>query len=319
MNGIEDAEPVVGSRLRRDAEGDALGDERHRPHESRMIRRAARTVITQNENESRPMMQGLPATARLRLVTICRNDMEGLRRTLASVDVQTIPPFEHVVLDGASTDGTAEWLARSEHPSWRRVTSEADAGIYDAMNKGLGGDWDLVMFLNSGDLLANRETLAGVLASWHEHGWRWTYGRSRMVHGDGSLRRVHDLHFLARLRFLAGVRSIPHQATVLSRSLVDEIGLHRLDVGISADQEYLLRCWRLVPPHRMSSTIAVCDVGGLSAQQPPGAFARQMAAHRDRLGALLLRSRALDGAVTSGAVLWDTAKRRGSRLRARLL
>lgn len=92
----------------------------------------------------------------LAIVTITRNDLAGLQRTLASIECQTTQPDEHWIIDGASTDGTREYLASLQPHQNRHVISEPDAGIYDAMNKGVArATADFVWFLNSGDCAAD--------------------------------------------------------------------------------------------------------------------------------------------------------------------
>lgn len=110
-------------------------------------------------------MVGRPAVS---LVTICLNDLEGLRATYESVNRQTLPPEQWVVIDGGSSDGTVDWLRAIE---WPKLTwlSEPDGGIYDAMNKGLARtSSEYVLFLNSGDVLSTPdvlETVTGALTS----------------------------------------------------------------------------------------------------------------------------------------------------------
>jgi glycosyltransferase involved in cell wall biosynthesis len=85
------------------------------------------------------------------VVTVVRNDREGLLKTLASVVSQDFHGIEYVVVDGASTDGTAA-LIEEETAKITRWISEPDHGVYDAMNKGwrlATGDW--VVFLNAAD------------------------------------------------------------------------------------------------------------------------------------------------------------------------
>jgi putative colanic acid biosynthesis glycosyltransferase len=97
----------------------------------------------------------------LAIVTITRNDLAGLRRTLASVEAQTTPADEHWIIDGASTDGSREYLISLPPHAHRHFVSEPDTGIYDAMNKGVArATTNYVWFLNSGDTCAD----AGVLA-----------------------------------------------------------------------------------------------------------------------------------------------------------
>ena len=65
-------------------------------------------------------------------------DPEGLEQTLASVDVQTSKDFEHIIVDGASTDGSVEIIKKHDDGRVRRIwVSEKDSGIYNAMNKGI--------------------------------------------------------------------------------------------------------------------------------------------------------------------------------------
>jgi glycosyltransferase involved in cell wall biosynthesis len=85
----------------------------------------------------------LNAPPRISVVTICRNVLPALRRTVASVQAQHYPALEYWIVDAASTDGTAGYLAQLEAQGVR-VLSEPDRGISDAMNKGIRlatGEW----------------------------------------------------------------------------------------------------------------------------------------------------------------------------------
>ena len=75
------------------------------------------------------------AAPKLSIVTVNRNDAAGLARTLDSVRAQTFRDFEHVVIDGASTDGSVDEI-RARADGLAYWTSEPDGGIYAAMNKG---------------------------------------------------------------------------------------------------------------------------------------------------------------------------------------
>lgn len=91
----------------------------------------------------------------LTIVTVCRNSARTIAETLASVDRFLAEPhgIEHLIVDGSSTDGTLELVASARRPG-RRLLSEPDTGLYDAMNKGLRlARGDYVWFLNSDDYL----------------------------------------------------------------------------------------------------------------------------------------------------------------------
>jgi len=85
----------------------------------------------------------MTAAPPLSVITICRNALPALRRTVDSVLARTGPDVEYLVIDGGSTDGTVEYL-RSLGARGVRWLSEPDRGISDAMNKGVGlarGRW----------------------------------------------------------------------------------------------------------------------------------------------------------------------------------
>ena len=140
---------------------------------------------------------------KLSIITINYNNAEGLRKTLASVAAQTYANIEHIIVDGASTDGSVEvireYVKASPQPSpegkGRHIiwSSEPDNGIYNAMNKGieiaLGKrvvNYDhtstpytlhptpsqpcehYVQILNSGDLLAAPDVTARMMAALNE-------------------------------------------------------------------------------------------------------------------------------------------------------
>lgn len=90
---------------------------------------------------------------KLSIITINRNNADGLRKTIESVVSQTYTDFEYIIIDGASTDGSVEII--KEYAD--RITywvSEVDNGIFNAMNKGiLKASGDYYLFLNSGDIL----------------------------------------------------------------------------------------------------------------------------------------------------------------------
>jgi glycosyltransferase involved in cell wall biosynthesis len=90
----------------------------------------------------------------LTIITVVRNGAATLEACIQSVIAHNAPRVEYVVIDGGSTDGTVDLLLRY-HDQIAFWSSEPDAGIYDAMNKGVRratGDW--ILFLGSDDTLA---------------------------------------------------------------------------------------------------------------------------------------------------------------------
>lgn len=130
------------------------------------------------------------------VVTVCYNCREQLLVTMQSVGQQDYEAVEYIVIDGASTDGTADWLA---HYTGRlsRWVSEPDKGIYDAMNKAVAmatGSW--VIFMNAGDTFAAPDVLSRVFA---------TPRQSDVIYGDvvkhGVVKVAEEPHNAHRMFF----------------------------------------------------------------------------------------------------------------------
>jgi len=141
-------------------------------------------------------------------VTITYNAAQVLQRTLDSVLRQDYRDIVHLIIDGASTDGTLQivddYIQRSntaDNGHHIQVTSEPDHGIYDAMNKGLRSlDGDYVCFLNAGDFLPSSDTVSRIVASFSHKGDSpfcekpaVLYGDTDIVDGEGRFLRHRRL------------------------------------------------------------------------------------------------------------------------------
>ena len=98
------------------------------------------------------------------IITITYNAVRLVEQTLLNVLSQSYPNIEYIVIDGGSTDGTADIIRRYESGLAYWV-SEPDKGIYDAMNKGLQkATGDYVWFINAGDTLCSSDTVQSVVS-----------------------------------------------------------------------------------------------------------------------------------------------------------
>ena len=212
------------------------------------------------------------------IVTVNLNMAEGLARTLASVAGQDFASREQIVVDGGSTDGSGEVIARNRH-TIARLVCEGDKGIYDAMNKGVGlasGKW--VLFLNSGDTLASGNVLSRVFESGRGDD-DILYGDVVVRYQDGSSRAAPA----AAPKDLTTGMICSHQALFARRTLLESAPF---TIGkIRSDYEFLLRCYaegRQI--QQLPIVVAEVEAGGLSDR-------KRMASLRER--AILLRNSGL--------------------------
>jgi len=256
-----------------------------------------------------------PTRPRFSIVTICRNDIAGLTATWKSVHTQTLTDFEWIVVDGASNDGTTEWLValNDDRVAWR---SEPDAGIYDAMNSGIdrcGGQ--LVAFLNSGDRLAQPGTLEFVDRDQRLRGWEWAIGTMNIIAADGRVIDVNAQDHFRPWELRMGYRSIGHQAAYFSSELVRSLGHYRPEFGIEADQEFMIRALAVAPPAVLHEVMAEALAGGVSFDGRPEAFVLRAQEIREAHGTLLGGNRMLDHAATMTLRAEKIARNRLWRLR----
>lgn len=204
---------------------------------------------------------------KLSVVTICRNDREGLSRTLEST-FERQPGFsdwEQVVVDGASTDGSADLLLRWKNdPRMGFCVSEPDSGIYNAMNKGLSrARGDYLLFLNAGDCLLP-DVLEKVFAE--EVDADVIYGDMFVARRNGRPRLVRYPAEVAvtPAYFLFG--SLPHQASFIARNLFERFGGYSEELKIGSDSKFFLDCARsgAVRFKHLGFPISTFARGGLS-------------------------------------------------------
>ena len=204
---------------------------------------------------------------RLSIVTVVLDDRHGLQRTCESIRRQGDDSgIQHVVIDGASTDGGVEWFEQNRPVANTKFISERDLGIFDAMNKGLAlCDGRLVLFLNAGDTFKLDTSMNSQLSSFEASGGRWGFGIGELVSSGGKRRRMlrgpRPYSFRAHLY---SMRWICHQAVLAEAALLRELGGFDLAFGTASDYHLLLRAGKLERPGIWDSVDVTCDADGVS-------------------------------------------------------
>lgn len=175
------------------------------------------------------------------VVTAVLNRAGTLAEALASVQAQQGVQVQHVVIDGASTDGSLQ-LLRAQGDRIAVLVSEPDEGIYHALNKGLArATGDIIGFLHSDDVYAHERVLARVVAAFADPAVEAAYGDLDYVTQDAMrvLRRWRAGPY-ARDRLARGWMP-PHPAFFARRSVYERLGTFDAAFRIAADYEWLLR------------------------------------------------------------------------------
>ncbi|MBO4822560.1 MAG: glycosyltransferase [Prevotella sp.] len=200
---------------------------------------------------------------RITIVTITYQAAKVLQPTLDSVACQHHEWVEHIIVDGASTDGTVKMAEAYKQQSDAmdnghevRVLSEPDNGLYDAMNKGLQmATGDYVCFLNAGDRLADEETLARVaeVAEAYSDGVSpaVVYGDTDIIDAEGRFvrhRRLSPPETLSWRSFKHGML-VCHQAFYARTQLARQVP-YDTRYRFSADVDWCIRVMKKAEEER---------------------------------------------------------------------
>lgn len=188
---------------------------------------------------------------KLSIVSVCFNNAGTLADTVKSVAAQDYVNLEYIIVDGGSTDGTAEILQKYRSRIATCI-SEPDGGTYDAMNKGIElATGDVVGFLNAGDFYANESALSRVVAAFRETASQAVYGDLEYVAERDPARVVRRWRSQAyRDGLFEKGWHPPHPTFFARRQVFDQYGCFDLRYKISADYEFMLR---LLKKHGISA------------------------------------------------------------------
>lgn len=186
---------------------------------------------------------------KLSIITINYNNAAGLKKTLDSVAIQTCVDFEHIIVDGASSDGSVDVIREYEKnltsnlsplASRLKWISEKDTGIYNAMNKGVQlAKGEYTLMLNSGDYLVDEKVIENVIPLLD--GTDIIQGNTiedienKRYRNRGYGKSDIDFFDIMKGHFL-------HQASFCHRDLFDRYGLFDESYRIIGDTKFFMTC-----------------------------------------------------------------------------
>ena len=206
---------------------------------------------------------------KLSIITINYNNAEGLRKTLASVASQTFRDFEHIIVDGGSTDGSVDIIREYESSLASRLSgvpekvrdfvgcssplasnlkwiSEKDKGIYDAQNKGISlAQGEYCYFLNAGDTFCADDVLERIFSP-----NALIFSSPHIIYGNELELAYTDKGPKVRAR-AKGVENpsfvdlyhscMKHQASFIKLELFERYGVYDDTMRMDADWDWFLR------------------------------------------------------------------------------
>ncbi len=207
---------------------------------------------------------------KISIITITYNSAATLQRALESVQGQTYPDIEHIIVDGASTDSTVDIIKAyaanrsSAHPLTVKWLSEKDRGIYDALNKGIRmATGDAIGFLHSDDVFFAADSVAHIAAAFEATQADIVYGDLQYCNGNRVVRRWKSNDFNpCSLKY--GWMP-PHPTVYVRREVYEQVGPYDDWFRISADYDMMLRLFGAgYKSHYIPEVIVSMETGGAS-------------------------------------------------------
>jgi len=179
---------------------------------------------------------------KISVVTAVYNRRKTIAEAIESVQAQTYAHIEHVIQDGASSDGTLD-IIRSTLDSGTTLESAPDHGIYDAVNRGITrASGDVIGLMHSDDVFANPDVIHKIADVFEDPDVDGVYGDLHYVSDATPSRIIRHWQSGAYTpdRLKRGWMP-PHPTLYLRRGVFDKWGLYDTSYRIAADYDAMLR------------------------------------------------------------------------------
>lgn len=176
------------------------------------------------------------------IITVTHNSARFLQDCIDSVISQTYTDIEHVVVDGASSDGTVD-IIKKNNKHIAKWISEEDNGMYDAINKGMQmASGDVIGILNSDDMLASAGVIEQIVNYFNEHTVDSVYGDLVYIDQRNTKKIIRYWKGLSYNRFRFNYGWMPaHPTFYVRKELLSDLGGYESHYFTAADYEFMAR------------------------------------------------------------------------------
>ncbi|VVS90857.1 glycosyltransferase family 2 protein [Desulfoluna spongiiphila] len=196
------------------------------------------------------------------IITASYNNGSTIQNTISSIKKQTFKNYEHIVVDGGSTDQTLSILHDNSDQYSLKYISEKDEGIGDAMNKGVKiSKGEYILFIHADDQLAHNDTLQDVFNDISiSHNKMYAYSICYDSISPHNEARPISTPYWYKFR-----NTIPHQGAFVHRVLFRNFGEFDTSLSISMDYEFFYKILLAREPvHYSNRIVSIMGTNGIS-------------------------------------------------------
>lgn len=212
----------------------------------------------ENLKKEQPLVTVITITYNL----IAAGRKDTIQQCLKSVHDQTYGNIEHIIIDGASDDGTIELLKTFENRGWIEIFSEKDNGLYDAMNKGIRkARGKYIAFLNSDDFYHDNRGIEKTVCEMQKVQADYAFSDTNILNEDGTI-----YYWIADIGNILYARNYCHQSMFVKLDVMRELHGFDLSYRVSADSDLMIRILNQGYSHiKVDYPFVTYRGGGLSA------------------------------------------------------
>ena len=180
------------------------------------------------------------------IITVCLNSEKTILHTIKSLQSQSIRDYEHIIIDGGSSDLTIS-IIKSENDDRIILKSQNGKGIYGAMNEGIElSTGKIIGLLNSDDFYSDNQVLQRIKVNFENL-------NIDIVHGDVAFVKDNDISKIVRYWRGSEFKSDsfkngwhpPHPSFYMSKKSYLSVGFYREDLPVSSDFDLMLRSFEV--------------------------------------------------------------------------
>ncbi len=168
------------------------------------------------------------------IITVVKNNLDGINRTIRSINSQQFENFEHIIIDANSTDGTSDFISKNINLKTIHIR-ESDTGIYDAINKGIKiSKGKYIGLLHSGDIYFADNILKNVSKNLHD--FDYVFGNVAYF----KKKRIKRLWNYIQFKKLNPFK-IAHTSLFIKKKIINDLNYYNQDFKISSDTDFLIK------------------------------------------------------------------------------